>query len=44
MQSRKGAASTDRKPYRPNVGIMLVNRDGRVFVGKRIDQTLAARQ
>jgi putative (di)nucleoside polyphosphate hydrolase len=27
-------------PYRPCVGIMLFNRDGRVFVGKRIDQTV----
>jgi len=25
-------------PYRPCVGIMLVNADGRVFVGRRIDQ------
>jgi putative (di)nucleoside polyphosphate hydrolase len=24
-------------PYRPCVGVMLVNSDGRVFVGKRID-------
>lgn len=24
-------------PYRPCVGVMLVNADGRVFVGKRID-------
>jgi putative (di)nucleoside polyphosphate hydrolase len=24
-------------PYRPCVGIMMVNRDGRVFVGQRID-------
>jgi len=24
-------------PYRPCVGIMLTNRDGQVFVGKRID-------
>lgn len=24
-------------PYRPCVGVMLVNEDGRVFVGKRID-------
>ena len=24
-------------PYRPCVGLMLVNADGRVFVGKRID-------
>jgi putative (di)nucleoside polyphosphate hydrolase len=27
-------------PYRPCVGIMLFNRDGAVFVGKRIDQTV----
>ena len=27
-------------PYRPCVGIMLLNREGRVFVGKRIDQTV----
>ncbi len=24
-------------PYRPNVGVMLANRDGRVFVGERLD-------
>jgi putative (di)nucleoside polyphosphate hydrolase len=27
-------------PYRPCVGIMLVNREGLVFVGRRIDQTI----
>jgi putative (di)nucleoside polyphosphate hydrolase len=27
-------------PYRPCVGIMLLNRQGLVFVGKRIDQTV----
>ncbi len=27
-------------PYRPCVGVMLLNREGLVFVGKRIDQTL----
>ena len=27
-------------PYRPCVGIMLFNRHGKVFVGKRIDQTV----
>jgi putative (di)nucleoside polyphosphate hydrolase len=32
-------ASSDL-PYRPCVGIMLFNRDGAVFVGKRIDQTV----
>ncbi|MEL7114235.1 MAG: RNA pyrophosphohydrolase [Pseudomonadota bacterium] len=25
-------------PYRPNVGIMLINRDGRVFTAQRIDR------
>ena len=27
-------------PYRSGVGIMLINRDGHVFVGRRIDQTV----
>jgi putative (di)nucleoside polyphosphate hydrolase len=27
-------------PYRPAVGVMLLNRRGEVFVGKRIDQTV----
>jgi putative (di)nucleoside polyphosphate hydrolase len=27
-------------PYRPCVGIMLLNTEGKVFVGKRIDQTV----
>jgi putative (di)nucleoside polyphosphate hydrolase len=27
-------------PYRPCVGLMLFNRHGQVFVGKRIDQTV----
>ena len=27
----------DSRPYRPCVGLMLVNRDGNVFVGNRID-------
>lgn len=27
-------------PYRPCVGVMLFNRDGHVFVGRRIDQTV----
>ena len=27
-------------PYRPCVGIMLVNAEGRVFAGKRFDQTV----
>ncbi|WP_375396192.1 RNA pyrophosphohydrolase [uncultured Sphingomonas sp.] len=31
-------------PYRPCAGIMLVNRDGRVFVGQRLDATVEAWQ
>lgn len=31
-------------PYRSAVGMMLLNRDGHVFVGKRIDQTQEAWQ
>ena len=27
-------------PYRPCVGIMLFNKEGKVFVGKRIDQSV----
>ena len=30
----------DDLPYRPCVGVMLFNREGLVFVGKRIDQTM----
>jgi putative (di)nucleoside polyphosphate hydrolase len=30
----------DDLPYRPCVGVMLLNREGLVFVGKRIDQTV----
>jgi putative (di)nucleoside polyphosphate hydrolase len=31
-------------PYRPAAGIMVVNRDGKVFVGQRMDSTLEAWQ
>jgi putative (di)nucleoside polyphosphate hydrolase len=31
-------------PYRPCVGLMVLNRPGRVFVGKRIDQTIESWQ
>jgi putative (di)nucleoside polyphosphate hydrolase len=27
-------------PYRPSVGVMLINHEGRVFVGRRIDQSV----
>ena len=35
---------TNDLPYRPCVGIMLFNQDGKVFVGKRIDQTVESWQ
>jgi putative (di)nucleoside polyphosphate hydrolase len=31
-------------PYRPAVGVMLLNRDGKVFVAQRLDSTLEAWQ
>ncbi|MCB6179806.1 RNA pyrophosphohydrolase [Rhodobacter sp. Har01] len=34
----------DDLPYRPCVGVMLVNRDGLVFAGQRFDSTLPAWQ
>jgi putative (di)nucleoside polyphosphate hydrolase len=34
MRKRKGSSLQDL-PYRPCVGIMLINRDGLVFVGRR---------
>ncbi|MGQ0742450.1 MAG: RNA pyrophosphohydrolase [Alphaproteobacteria bacterium] len=36
----RNPVSPDSLPYRPGVGIMLFNRRGEVFLGKRIDQTL----
>ncbi|MDP5278517.1 RNA pyrophosphohydrolase [Sphingomonas sp. DG1-23] len=35
---------TTSLPYRPCAGVMLVNREGRVFVGQRLDSTLEAWQ
>lgn len=34
----------DTLPYRPCVGVMLLNREGQVFVGQRLDNTLEAWQ
>jgi len=31
-------------PYRPGVGVMLLNAEGKVFVGQRLDSTLEAWQ
>ncbi len=36
--------SDDSLPYRPCAGVMLANRDGRVFVGQRLDTTNEAWQ
>jgi putative (di)nucleoside polyphosphate hydrolase len=36
--------STSDLPYRPCVGIMLFNADGKVFVGNRLDQTVESWQ
>lgn len=37
MESRSPMKDFASLPYRPCVGVMLVNSDGKVFVGKRID-------
>ena len=34
----------DNLPYRPCAGVMLLSRDGQVFVGQRLDSTLEAWQ
>ena len=36
--------NNDSLPYRPAAGIMLINGDGKVFVGQRMDSTLEAWQ
>ena len=38
------AATRDPRPYRLGVGAMLINRDGRVFVGQRSDASAPAWQ
>ena len=40
MARPSGFLKHDDLPYRPCVGIMLVNNEGLVFVGRRIDQTV----
>lgn len=46
MNGKADRPMTDKTdlPYRPCAGIMLLNRDGRVFVGQRIDTTVEAWQ
>ncbi|MFU8881645.1 MAG: RNA pyrophosphohydrolase [Rhodobacterales bacterium] len=38
------ATEIDRLPYRPCVGVMLANADGKVFVGQRLDNDTPAWQ
>ena len=43
MTEKKSHVRTDL-PYRPNVGLVLLNREGLVFAGRRIDQTVESWQ
>ena len=38
------AIDRESLPYRPAAGVMLLNRDGKVWVGQRLDSTLEAWQ
>ncbi len=38
------AVDRESLPYRPAAGVMLLNREGRVWVGQRLDSTLEAWQ
>ncbi len=38
------SAHQDQRPYRPGVGLMLINRDGLIFVARRIDMPSEAWQ
>ena len=38
------AVDRDNLPYRPAAGVMLLNREGKVWVGQRLDSTLEAWQ
>lgn len=39
-----GTVDRESLPYRPAAGVMLLNHDGRVWVGQRLDSTLEAWQ
>src|SRR5262249_9144638 len=41
---KRGAALREKLPYRPSAGVILLNQDGLVFVGNRVDQTMEAWQ
>lgn len=44
VQQRPTAKYYHELPYRPGVGMMIVDKDNRVFVGKRTDTKIAAWQ
>jgi putative (di)nucleoside polyphosphate hydrolase len=44
MNRRKSPAAAVELPYRDGVGVVLFNRQGQVFVGRRIDQVAEAWQ
>ena len=44
LASRRESSDPDALPYRPCVGIMLANKRGEVFVGRRLDSDLDAWQ
>ena len=39
-----GTVNRESLPYRPAAGVMLLNHDGKVWVGQRLDSTLEAGQ
>ena len=39
-----GTVNRESLPYRPAAGVMLLNHDGKVWVGQRLDSTLEAWQ
>ncbi|HUN51468.1 MAG TPA: RNA pyrophosphohydrolase [Candidatus Sulfotelmatobacter sp.] len=43
-KAKRPTADLASRPYRPGVGMMLLDRRGRVFVGRRLDQTAEAWQ
>lgn len=42
--AKEATANPEDLPYRPCVGLMVLNREGKVFVGKRIDQSIESWQ
>lgn len=44
MQRRRDPARPDGLPYRPCVGLLILNREGRIFAGQRVDSQMDAWQ